>query len=285
MSMTKNPLCRSKRAISPRECALLFGVPLTQESFRRKLKGPRDGNFAEGFRATRTDLSWMGYEALARRLSATAQEAEALGVRVFREMTLSDIAEACQYEAVTIISHWRCAQFKPADIVDPAQIAREFHVADCCQPISSESDCLAKWLNTHFLSFLPENGESLGAAIRLQSALIEKRASITSRIPGAFCGGAAVEFSCGFREITAITEQVPRSFMGVFDLTICNSLLLAESLHHRCPHCLVIATSDLTFPDFRLPFYLATIRLLSRRPVPYEDAVETLKRELRRKFR
>jgi hypothetical protein len=278
-------LSGSKPPISPRECALLFGVPLTWESFRRKLDGPRDGNFAEGFRAKRAELSWMGYEPLARRLSETAQEAESLGVRVFREMSLSDIPQACQYEVVTIISHWRSAQFKPADIVNPAEILHAFQLVDCAQPPPSDPDGLARWLNAHFLSFLPDNDGSLGAAIRFQSALVEKRASITSGVPRAFRGGAGVEFSDGFKEISAITAHVPDSFVGVFDLTICNSLLLAESLHHRYPHCLVIATSDLTFPDTRLPFYLATIRLLSKRPAPYEDTFETLKRELRRRFR
>jgi hypothetical protein len=200
-------------------------------------------------------------------------------------MSLSDIPKACQYKVVTIISHWRSAQFKPADITNAAQIVRALQLDDGAQQPPSEPDILATWLNAHFLSFSSDNNGSLGAAIRLQSALVEKREAITSRIPGAFCGGAAVEFSDGFKEIAAITDQVPTSFMGVFDLTICNSLLLAESLHQRCPHCLVIATSDVTFPDTRLPFYLATIRLLSRRPTSYEDTVETLKRELRRKLR
>jgi hypothetical protein len=107
---------------------------------------------------------------------------------------------------------------------------------------------------------------------------------VTLRAPQAFCGGPGVEFWGGFEDIATITAQVPSSYKGVFDLTVCNSLLLAESLHLRAPRCLVLATSDRTYPETRLPIYLALLRLLATGRFAYEDAMNYLQEQLRKEF-
>ncbi len=285
MFLRKGLSYRPKPALSPHDCALLFGIPMDKASFIRKIQGPRDGNFADSFRASRIELAWAGYKPLADRLNCVADEAERLGVHVFRRMQLSDIRSACEFSAVTIISHWRSAQFKPDDICDPHKLSWALEQTKRQATDEGQVEVLVKALNDIMLAQLPSPDGSLGFHIQLQSLLEERRREITSKSPGAFRGGSGIEFDAGFESVSAIADRVPAGFTGVFDLTVCNSVLLAEILHQRCPHCLVIATSDVTYPETRLPLYSATIRLLDRHPLPYEDAVHNLQSVLRRAFR
>jgi hypothetical protein len=273
-----------KEPVSPHECMLLFGLPLTKEAFLRKLDGPRNGNFAEGFRTSSSELSWSGYQAMAGQLCRTADEAERLGVCVVREMHLAELTRVCESRVVTIISHWRSANFREADLCDASRIAAHFRKTTA-NGIAAQAEELLGYLNTCLIAGTPEDGVDLGAMIRLQKSLITRRTELTSQIPGAFRGGAGVEFADDFHGIEDIQEQVPPRFSGVFDLTVCNSLLLAEALHLRCPRSLVLSNADVTFPDTRLPFYRATIQLLGARPLAYEDAVNELRRSLRRRFK
>jgi hypothetical protein len=279
LSKTKKP------SVSPRDCALLIGIPVDRANFIRKVEGPRDGNFTETFRASRTELSWIGYQPMAERLSNLAAEAESLGVRVFRSMTLEDLAAASRQGEVTIMSHSRSALFRAPDLVDIPRIRLALSAAHDGMPIPEDAAELANFLNTRFFPVRDQADKNLGAPIRFQMELSEVRRKLADELPGAFRGGAGVEFSDGFQPFHAIASQFPPTFTGVIDLIVCNSLLPAELLRNRCPRSLVIATSDLTFPVTRLPFYMATIRLLARGPRPYDDAVEELNRILRGEFK
>lgn len=92
-----------------------------------------------------------------------------------------------------------------------------------------------------------------------------------------------MEFDDGFCGVQEIASAWPIDYDGVLDLTICNSTLLAELIRRRCPHGLVLANEELTYPEFRLPLYNAVVRLLCRRPQPYEDAVFEIRKYLTRR--
>jgi len=278
LSKAKKPI------ISPRDCALLIGIPIERSSFIRKLEGPRDGNFAESFRAHSPELSWTGYEPMAERLSNLASEVENLGVHVFRSMRLEDLAIASRHRQVTVVSHSRSALFRAADIIDIPRIRTALSSTQNGIPIPEDATGLAEFLNARYFKMHHKSDDNLGAPVRFQMELIETRVRFTESLPGAFRGGAGVEFADGFRPFHDIASHFPSNFNGVIDLIVCNSLLPAELLRNHCPRSLVIATSDLTFPVTRLPFYMATIRLLDRIPRPYDDAVEELNRILRREF-
>jgi hypothetical protein len=284
MSRTMIPLKTNKPAVSPRDCALLFGIPIERESFVHKLEGPRDGNFAESFRASTTELAWTGYRPLAERLSNVAAEAEKFGVRVSRSMTLEGLAAASLQRQVTVISHSRSPLFRPADLVDMARIREHFSRAGDGMRWPIDAAGVAHFLNSRYFPARDKADQLIGAPIRFQVELAEIRRRLTDQVPDAFRGGAGVEFADGFQPFEAIAAQFPTTFDGVIDLIVCNSLLPAELLRNRCSRSLVIATSDLTFPETRLPLYVATISLLARHPRPYDDAVEELKVILRKEF-
>jgi hypothetical protein len=261
----------------------LIGIPLDREMFTRKLNGPRDGNFTETFRARSLELSWTGYLPFASILSKLADDAERLGVEVHRRMTLENLSLAAKRKQVTIISHSRSAHFLGADLVDTEEIKAAI-AADGGQAIPDEQGALADLLNAKYMPRPDVAEDAIGARIQFQMQLVAARQTVTGRIPGAFRGGVGVEFAAGFESPEAVASCVPTDFPGVIDLIVCNSLLVAELIHDRSPRSLVIGTSDVTFPETRLPFYLATLRLLERHPQPYEDAVQELKTILRRRF-
>jgi len=274
-----------KPSVSPRDCALLFGVPLERSAFLRKMEGPRDGNFAEAFRASSAELAWTGYAPLAERLRNLADEVEDLGVSVYREMTLETLAEAAKRGQVTVVSHSRSAAFRPADIVDARGVRDALAAHDGKVALPEDAAGLAGVLNSAYLPKRDGTDDGVGAPIRFQMELAAARRRVTDQLPGAFRGGAGVEFANGFEPFEALAAQFDPGYRGVIDLIVCNSLLAADVLHRRCPHSLVVGTSDLTFPETRVPFYMATMRLLARRPQPYDDAVQELKTILRREFK
>ena len=86
-------------------------------------------------------------------------------------------------------------------------------------------------------------------------------------------GGLAVEFADGLAPIEQVVAAVPPAFDGVLDLTICNARLLAQEIRRRCPRGQII---DNPFPatlDMGLEFYNATMDLVQRRAMRYQDAL------------
>ena len=65
--------------------------------------------------------------------------------------------------------------------------------------------------------------------------------------------GNRVEFSDGLHTITDVVAHLPVDFAGVLDLSVCNSVFLAEVVRRHCPKCRrVVANEDPTMPRFRL---------------------------------
>ncbi len=86
-------------------------------------------------------------------------------------------------------------------------------------------------------------------------------------------GGLAIEFADGLAPIDRVVASVPPAFDGVLDLTICNARPVAREIQRRCPRAQII---DNAFParlDIGLEFYNATMDLVQRRQMRYQDAI------------
>jgi len=112
----------------------------------------------------------------------------------------------------------------------------------------------------------------------------EKRHTIEAAVPGAFRGGAAVEFADGFRTIEEITGGVSRSYSGTLDLTVCQSVLLGEMVRRKCPNSSVLASAANTSMDFRFATYHQVIEVLAGSPRPFEDAVIDVRKALIQRY-
>ena len=86
-------------------------------------------------------------------------------------------------------------------------------------------------------------------------------------------GGLAIEFADGLAPIERVVAAVPQDFDGVLDLTICNAGLLAQEIRRRCPRGQIIDNSFPATLDMGLEFYNATMDLMQRRHMRYQDAL------------
>jgi hypothetical protein len=291
-----------QKLISPSDCGLAIGVPLDKEAFVQKLERREEGNFVQAFRTERKNLSanglWSLYEPYARFTIDVAARMQGLGVSVVLDSTLDHFASLLSNCAVVaLVAQWRSALFKPADIADSAatcsslsdstsrlaQALRQF--ANYSPPSNDgDADTLATLLNETLLYGLEppsdRNGYSqkVGAITRFQYELSRRRKVLDA--VGSFPGGAGVEFVEGFHTVDEIVSRFPTNFSGLVDLTVCNSVFLAETIRRAQPNCLVLANEDLAYLDFRLATYAQVIRSLSRKPELYEDVVYRIHKEL-----
>jgi hypothetical protein len=139
---------------------------MNRQSFIGKLEGPRNGNFSESFRAGNTELAWAGYQLIANQLSNLAAEAEKLGVRVFRSMTLKDLETASGQSQVTIISHSRSALFRPSDLVDELRIRAGIPELRDSKALLNDATGLAEFLNKHYFPVRDKSDQNIGAPIQ-----------------------------------------------------------------------------------------------------------------------
>jgi len=68
----------------------------------------------------------------------------------------------------------------------------------------------------------------------------------------------------------------------IMDLTVCDSVLLAECIRERHQHGVVLANPRPTTPDFRLALYGEAIRHIARHGKPYPETAIRLRRALMR---
>lgn len=291
-----------QKPISPSNCGLAIAIPLEREAFVQRLERTDEGNFVQTFCAQRRNLSvsglWNLYEPYARFTRDVAARMRGLGVSVVVDASLDQFASLLSdCDVVALVAQWRSALFRPADIPDPAGVfsqlseptsplgraVRRFATYPTpADPIGAES--IAVVLNQALLSGVQipdvQNGRSpkLGAITRYQYELYQRRDLLAAT--AAFKGGAGVEFMEGFRRIDEIVVRFPLQFSGLVDLTVCNSVLLAENIRRARPYCLVLANEDLAYLDFRLATFEQVIRILSEKPEPYEDVVYRIRKEL-----
>lgn len=292
-----------QKPVSPRDCGLAVAIPLDWNGFVEKLNRPAEGNFVQAFSQDRQNLSpqglWALYEPFAKFAQDVATSARQRGVSVVLDASPDDFRRLLsKHEVVTLIAQWKSALFKPADIVDPPAVASDLRdpqseLSKALQQFSSvpplstslnDAASVASFLNQCLVHGLvipsSSNGEpGLGTITRFHYELNRRRKLLESVT--FFRGGPSVEFSSGFLGLQEAVEIVARDFTGLLDLTVCNSVMLAESIRRARPHCSVLANEDLAYLDFRLAIYAEVLRNLVRRAEPYEDVVYRIRKELK----
>lgn len=88
-----------------------------------------------------------------------------------------------------------------------------------------------------------------------------------------------MEFHDGLTSIAQVSRALPSVF-GTLDLTVCDSVLLAEQVRETRTSGVILANPRPTTPDFRLVLYREAIGLAGRRRLTYVDAVLRLRRSL-----
>jgi len=267
---------KKQKTVSPRDCALLIGIPLDEEAFHVKYRRPKEGNFAQSVVDAEPEFAWSAYSFMANRFAESVDEVERMGVRVWRCLTKENLTSALSCEVVTIATQWRSAELLPADVAGLPALKHELEMLDPGDGGELTDEEIADRLNFLLNKMMRPCGEGVGAATRRQLELLRCRTELQDRFQSKFSGGAGIEFSDGFHSLDEVAHVFPASFDCVVDLTVCNSLALAEMIRRRCNHALAIAMGDITRPHLRFPMYVAVMRLLERRPATYEAALTKL---------
>lgn len=278
----------------PTDCALVVAIPVDRSEVETQWHRGSDflHRYAAAVGARTVDELWLRYQPYANICDRTMREVATLSVDVTRSATLNDMAEAIRdHSVVTLVAHARDGDVTAGDILDceKASAVLAGIVADSHQRIGdirNDAESLAKALNEAIDRDLglPDDWHLLPsttrAAWRVQvlSERWSRRGRIETMSEGAIRPGVGIEFADRFCTVEEINRAVPLHLPGTLDLTVCESVLVAEALRRSRPDGVILSNADPTTPDFRLLLYRETVALMRKRKhLSYADAALALR--------
>jgi hypothetical protein len=280
---------------------------LSQSGEKGFAKYVKTASFQPG---TSDEYYWeVVYGPIARAAERICANAERLGVTVNRATRLADIFTLLgKFKVVTLVTHWRFMKLRPIDVLDPVGLLSALRaprtlvgqaVQRSFRELRSElldEDVLCESQEQLRVSTVEVLNEIIGAAHGLyqpvehigdhkdkvqlavglsHSRPLERltRAALELSFAGQIESGKAVEFVDGMKTISEVIQQIPITFTGLLDLTICNSVILGEAIKNYRPDCLVAVNRYPAELHVRLGIYALTILLLSTRQMSYMDAL------------
>jgi hypothetical protein len=236
---------------------------------------------------------WTAYEPLAKLIEQVMTYAERLGVKVVRKATLEQFGALCgSYPVVSLVAHWRSARFRESDLVDRTLLERMARQGD------SELGELLRRLTGGFevaedlltilnkaLAHGVERGRDssvAGSLSAMQIAWHRRRGMIEGKASGLFRSGASVEFGEGLQSVEAVLGGLPPQTLPLLDLTICNSVLLAQAIGESRPGTHALCNEKRADLAVRIAFYRQVIGILNRKDTTFQDACFDVRRYFKR---
>jgi hypothetical protein len=291
---------------------LAIAIPLTRERFLTDLALPGEKDFVHQFRLGRglqkasPEFCWEVYEdGEAVLAEAVCREVERHGVTVCYDARLADLNDLLnRFPVVTLVAHWRFASVEPEDILNAPRLLELLQApqADLAQAIRGAFEILdARLLQKETARRLSgaELRQRVAEVIRttadeaerlywddsagshfnphqMQDGLRDRltRWEFEQAFPDCIVPARPVEFSDGMFTVPELIEAVPQDFRGMFDLTVCNSVIPANSIRHRRPNCLVAANRRPAELRSRMYLYGLEISTLAKRPMPFIDVIK-----------
>ena len=277
------------------QCALLVSIPLDQAEFVADVERGTDflWTYTRAVRRTHMDEAWSRYAPYARLCDDVVRAVASRGVHVIRRATLPDVTDAIgRFPTVTLCAHARGPDITEGDIVDPrllvaaAPSMSEALGGVAAPPQGADAAVVARWLDEALGPVDVQDGE-MRSDMRAASwrsyeyrQRWQRRRIIEAMCPGALAGGPALELHDGFHPLDRLDAVIP-ACLRTLDLTVCDSVLLADLLRARRRSGVILANARPTTPDFRLLLYREAIGLVARHGISYEDAVIRLRRSLK----
>jgi hypothetical protein len=302
------------QATDPADCALAFAIPTTIEGFARDLSLGRAKDFAHhaarrprglpaGRRAFVAENLYRGQAGV---IAETIEAVGRQGVNVRTVLSPAGLRPLLeQYDVVTLVTHWRPANFFPDDFqevpvlaaklcgaTDPLSVALWNHLSDATRQLlrragrvdwgaDEPQQTLADEFNQFLKSRQPGGVPAASDGATDGFLAYQRREALDLAYPGAFFPGNRAEFDDGLHTIEEIVTQVPADYAGILDLTICNSIFLGEEIRKRRPHSgMVVTVEDPTTPTFRLLLYKYAVRVLASGGRNYLDVCLELREGL-----
>lgn len=297
---------------SPHQCALALAIPLSYAEFLAELKAPENKDFVKSLvhrhsSLTEASLWEMVYARTAAITTSVAAAVEKRGVTVVQNTTLGNFQQLLKdFSVVTLVAHWRPAQYYASDFLCPQQMATE--LVDSEQALAPQlrrqlgpewlqrlqemlrkgqsepviAKYLAQGLNTILASeqiFSPPTARRSG----IQAFYDEEyraycnRAAMDDWWQGKVIPGNRVEFADRLYPLETVVNAIPEEFTGLLDLTVCNSVLLGNQIKHQ-RKCMVLVNQAPTSVELRMVIYKGMIELLCRLEMNYMEAAVAIRR-------
>jgi len=273
--------------VAPRDCALLLAVPLTLATFAPAyLDDERD--FCRQFTSGRAELPpravWLMFERAMRTIERSACQVAARGVTVVRGARLTDWSAALrQFRVVTLVAHWRFTPFIAEDILDASSLRDYAREQDNALAATLGATVATGDSNADIAQKL--NTICAPATRRLEAA--DRRGDPADRgptrpvlelnVPG-LRHAPAIELADRMHTVLEVLEATPMHYAGVIDLSVCNSILLAEALRRKRDPLLIACGEFRARLDFHMVRYRVLIEQLHRRAARYSDLLQLLTR-------
>ena len=282
--------------VYPRECSFLVTIPLRLDEFLDDIRRA-DKDFLGPFRGTgrSPDAEWLDYRPTASEVQVFLSELERQGVSVAPRATLDDWKRAQQTSKVIILfAHWRNGLIRMEEVR-----WREF---DALTTEPANSDSAVEQMRRIAEKTSGDRAEAVKQINRLlvygqlgrhpwfglevnqlrasdEHCVYMNRRFLEAALPGMFGRHTSVEFAEGFVSIDRVASSVLRDYRGVFDLSVCSSVLLGELIHLNAEHCQPVAARLPATVAFRIIFYRALFELL-KEGRPYIPTIVDLRRRL-----
>lgn len=275
--------------LSASDFALLVAIPLTREEFADDEQRCTDFLRANGWRGMAAWTAYAPYAGLCRRI---VDEVESWGVVVVRRATLDSLTTATgRFRTVTLVAHARGPEIRPHDFVDVARVRASLGEVGSVLGVevldTLDEESMAVSLD-HALGpddvsdaqahDMPET-EAFAWRVALYRERWQRRLVAEQLMAGALSGGPALEFHEALVPIASVREHLPR--FSTLDLTVCDSVLLAECIRETHVDGVILCNPRPTTPDFRLAVYREAVRFAARHQTSYPDAVIRIRRYLK----
>jgi hypothetical protein len=288
------------KPVSPGDCALAVGLPLTREEFMGGLTSGRD--FARHVRRTNfrhglsEDYYWEEvYRPVTETVLRVCNRVEKVGVAVRESVTLEDLAELVRcYKVVSLVGHWRFMALVPEDLLDAYRLidalrgpegALHTAISAAMQRRSPELwkqyhpgspgvllASLNEMIRDAHLWYHREGGLSVREPTEEDLQRLT-RPAVEQAFPTLIRQGLAIELSDGMHKIGEIVDAIPAGFDGLLDLTICNSVILGAAIKRVRPGCTVAVSRYSVEIAVRTALYSLVIEELKHGGLSFMDAV------------
>jgi hypothetical protein len=287
--------------VCPSDCVLAIAVPMTRSAFLeaadstdrdlvRQLVKDSGSTPAKIW----TDLYEPKLVVLARRV---AERVRSLGATVLESVTLADFSKLTQsFKVTALFTHFRMAPLEPPDVLDPAAclkvitegrtiVARKLKERVpqsllSSDPNSVEAEEVFTLLQGVLATTVNEYGRFAGAATAPIQSPGVSRVGMELCLQPHLRQAPCVELFDGLRTFDQFCEAVPTNYAGVLDLSMCNSVMVAEELKRKRKRALFVENVYLATPEFRLARFALVIRQLANQPARYTDALVRVHRAI-----
>jgi hypothetical protein len=285
--------------VKPKDCLLVIGIPLTIDDFLKDIKENNYKDFAKsvqrGFKLNETQLIEK-YKNFIILFNKNIEEIRDLGGNVITDFSLSELNKIPNYKVFTLVSHWRSSRILISDIKNSEKIKdiiienplifnelsnhlKTTNSFSLSELLIFELNNLLKDKNLYKNVYSPYNDNEFQYPDIYTEYL--NRNFLDMVFQGNIGKGNCIELFDKIHSIDSFVKSIPNNFTNLFDLSICNSIMLQDEIKRQHNNCTVFASKDTVRLDYKIIFYKGIIKKLKQKEMSYINAYFELIKDLK----